>query len=162
MTADEDQGESADETGDREQPVSLWFRWYGNRTVPFHRYCDFARPSERDRRVEPAIRYVYGLPRTLLRHTPVVVLVSLLLYVLSAEFTPRVVGVSEHVSVPSAMEAGVVLWALAGLGLLWYLLATVDVVPKSNFWHVIAVYGAGAVLSGELPTPCTPPTSPSR
>lgn len=130
---------------------NLWYRWHGEQDVPFHRYCDFwpypggAKSMRMSDDVE--IRYIYGIPRTLLQYTPVVVLASLLLFIVGAEYQKNWIGVSEYV--PELSLIATVPLIVAGLGwlvILLFLLRTADVLPDSNSAKALIVYGLISIL----------------
>ncbi len=158
---------------------SLWIRWTdGGADLHFHRVCEivpqlavtrrppFVRsvpetgerptftPVRGGEEGEPVpFRFVSGLPRELIRHVPLVVLVVALALFVGAEFTPHVDGVSTLI--PTVSGANAVLFGVFVLitpVLLW-LFSSVDVVESRELPSALVVYGligflgAGVVAS---------------
>lgn len=138
-------------------PTDLWHRWYGPREVPFHRYCDFlpgqgqgiaatttddeGRPVET---VEPKIHYLDWHPRSILRYTPVAILLSWLALAIAAEYSPGYIGVSAYlgpIEAP-AMSLLVIPWLLV---LLW-LFNKANILLNREFIEGLLVYLVGLGL----------------
>jgi len=131
--------------------TDLWYRWYGDRDVPFHRYCDF-RPGIGARRSPEdnegiQISYIRGLPRALLQFTPLVVLTSVVLFVVSTELRSDMIGISDYLPALKLLELLPIL--VGGVGwviVLLYLLKAAGIFPDRNFLKAVIVYGLGVVL----------------
>jgi len=174
-------------TGDDETagPVECWRRWTSTREVPFHRYCvvfpvvrgpDGRLTLNRERPAgsadgtaeRPRVRYVRGFTRTLLRFTPLVVLLTLVGYVVLTELSPETVGLTDllpaGVGFPSPL---VTVAVLAWVALLFVPLYVADLRPGPATAQAVAVYGTllalllgclGAVLASPVvDVPLRPP-----
>lgn len=132
---------------------SVWHRWYGDPDPPFHRYCDFSLLSENqdeeENREEPRIHYMRGIPRELLRYTPLVIVVSILLVAVGMQNVEYTVGPGSYL--PDLALLNTV--PLVVIGVVWIvvlvtLLSTADVLPNKHFLQAIAVYGLITLLIG--------------
>lgn len=114
--------------------------------IHIHRYCRLL-PSRRAREDGgPNFEFISGTPRWLLRHTPLVILVVGLVFLVSAELSPQVQGISAITSVvlpsnPLLLAALVV----PGPVLVW-LLASSGILDVRDVGKAIVVYGLGLFL----------------
>jgi len=97
---------------------------------------------------EVQFKFVDGLPRQLLRHVPLVVLVAAVVLFVGAEFSPRIGGVSDLLPPLSGRNATLFLLYLSITPVLLWLLSTVDVVEYREFPKAAVVYGLVVALAG--------------
>jgi hypothetical protein len=154
---------------------SLWIRWTdGGTDLHLHRICEVVpqvrldgdppfvhlKPETGERPTfvpvrdgvegeEPVqFRFLSGVPRQLLRHVPLVVLVAALVLVVGAEFTPGVVGVGTLLPTLSGQNAVLFgLFLLISPLMLW-LFSTVDVLEAREFPPALVIYGLVVALAG--------------
>lgn len=147
------------EDDDQNKLISVWKRWYGPPDQPFHHYCDFfpERPAtnDEDTRHDPEIYYVPegGFPRMLLRYTPLVILTSVLLVFISAEYSAVMRGLSNYVTIPFTDVVGLQSALLLLFGIAWVLMLIVlldeaEVLPGKESVTAVVTYTLGLVLFG--------------
>lgn len=103
--------------------------------------------SYRETGEEVQFKFIDGVPRLLLRHTPLVVLVAMVLLVVGAEFTPGVGGISDLVPRIAGPDAALFGLYLGITPLLLWLLSSVGVVEYNEFPTAAVVYGQIAALA---------------
>lgn len=98
--------------------------------------------SYRETDDEVQFRFIDGVPRQLLRHSPLVILIATLALVVGAEFTSGVGGVSDFLP-KTVLSPNLALFGLylAITPVLLWLLSTVDVVEYREFPTAAAIYG---------------------
>ena len=149
-------------------PIRTWTR-PGTRHVPgdddgelpfddlhFHRYCAlYPYTPEDDVRVTadsgseqgPEIRYLSGVARTGLRHTPMIVLAVTVLFFASAELVDGVQGVSAFLPTLSTAELLIAAAAIGLWGVLIGLLVRVELLTVRELYKAGVVYGTMAFLA---------------
>lgn len=115
--------------------------------IHVHRVCRLlpARHAKEDGGPEN-FEFISGTPRWLLRHTPLVVLTVALIFLVSAELSPQVEGVSAIVSVVAPENAWLGLAALLPWPILGWLLSSVGILDFRDVSKALAVYGIGLLL----------------
>ncbi|MDR5674505.1 hypothetical protein RH858_15365 [Halalkaliarchaeum sp. AArc-GB] len=168
--ADDEAGDAADADADPDGwgPTRAWTR-PGTTHVPgdddgelpfddlhFHRYCAlYPFTPEDDVRVsddsesehDPEIRYLSGVARTGLRHTPMIVLAVTVLFFTSAELTDGVQGVSAFLPTLSTAELLIAAAAIGLWGVLIGLLVRVELLTVRELYKAGVVYGTLAFLA---------------
>lgn len=170
-------GWRADRPEDPRSLDTLWIRWTdGGSDLQFHRICDIvpqveftgdwpylrARPeghsppvfesvregSQQDGE-EVTFRFVSGVPRQLLRHIPLVMLVATVAMFAGAELapTPGVEGLSALFPQFGGADAGLFGLFLAIVPLLLWLLTRVDVVESRDLFGASVTYGLLSFLA---------------
>lgn len=146
----------------RVDALDLWQRWDADEQnspgddgllplvdLHLHRYCPvpFLDSDPEPEAERPDVQFLRGPIRTGVRHTPTAVLVVTVLFVVGAEFSPSVGGVS--VFFPRLGAVDVV--ALVGAALVWGailgLTIEADLVEGRDLLKALVVYGTFAVLA---------------
>lgn len=152
---------------------SLWVRWTDQRSdMHLHRVCEVvpqvtlkrsppyyevtdeaARPEAEPPSFTPPgedepvqFQFISGVPRFLLRHVPLVILLAAVALFGAAEFTPGIDGLSVLIPTIEGPDAGLFVLYLAITPFLIYLLSTVDVVQPREFPKAAVIYGLIAGL----------------
>lgn len=92
-------------------------------------------------------QFIHGLPRVLLRHVPLVVLLAIVVLVVGAEFTPGLAGVSTLVPGFAGPDAAMFALYLCITPILLWLFSTVNVVEYREVPGATVVYGLVAALA---------------
>jgi hypothetical protein len=147
-------------TGQKDGLWTHWVRWpeiddeqatdyaspLPSSDIHIHRYCRLV-PSRRAREDGgPEFEFISGTPRWLLRHTPLVILVVGLVFLVSAELSPQVQGISAITAV--VMPSNPLLLAaivVPGPVLLW-LLASTGILDARDVGKAVVVNGMGLLL----------------
>lgn len=142
------------------RPRNVWTRWdtdgegtFGDEgflpvsDLHLHRYCDvWPFDGLADEDDPPEVTFISGPARTALRHTPLGVTVTTLAFVLGAEFSPNVGGVSAFLPLLTPVRLSILL----GAGVLWlamaWLLVDAGLVEGAELLKSIVVYGTLGVL----------------
>jgi hypothetical protein len=102
--------------------------------------------------------FISGFPRQILRHTPLVILLSTVFLFASAEFVPGVTGLSTFLPALTGANLGLIAVSLALWPPLIWALSTADMLSIQEFVDALVTYGlvvalgAGVGLSLYLPT----------
>lgn len=141
---------AGDDTDGFSGPVTVWRRPQADE-VPLHRYCDLV-PVTSAAAGDPldpdcGIRYVRGVTRVVLRYTPTIIAVALLLVVATGNaaetYALGPIGSFDRAGVVVPFLIGGILWVT---GLLW-LLSRADVLSRGGgALRTFFVYGLIAVL----------------
>lgn len=173
------EGWHTDRPDDADALDTLWIRWTdGGSDIHFHRTCEiFPRVTlkeswpylgvlpEGERRpyFEPVqadgdgpndqqeqFKFVSGLPRQALRHTPLVIFLSTVILFAGAEFTSDVDGLSALFPTVSRTNVLLLGMLVSSVPLLIWLFATVDMVENDELPEAIGVYGLIAFLGASV------------
>lgn len=142
-----------------EKPWTYWIRWPDvensarkelGRPLPkgdihIHRVCRLIPSLQAREDGGPDFEFIAGTPRWLLRHTPLVILVVGLVFLLSAELSPEVEGVSAIISI-AVPENPLFVAAIVPVPILFWLLSTVGVIEPGDFGKAVVVSGIGLAL----------------
>lgn len=152
-------------TGDDQGLIRMWTR-PGTRHSPgdddgglpfddlhFHRYCavypfvpDDDPVLTADSDTEPPVRLVRGIPRWLLRHTPMVILLVTIVFFVGAEVSPSVGGASAFIPALTGRESAV-LATVGTVGILsGGLLVYIGLIDIETLYTGGIVYGLASVL----------------
>lgn len=165
----------ADRPDDPDSLDTLWIRWTdGGSDIHFHRICEIIPRVERssswpylqpkpEGKEPPTFRpvrdgseggepvqfkFVSGVPRQLLRHIPLVILVATVAMFLGPEVVPGIDTAGWTDLIPGFSGRDALLFGLfiAIVPLLVWLLATVDVIESKEFPEALVVYGLISAL----------------
>lgn len=157
-------GNSGDATADGGTGERQWTYWVRWPEMSDEEVADYARPLptgdihiHRVCRLLPSrgfkedggpenFEFISGTPRWLLRHTPLVVTVTAIVFAVAAELSPEVQGLSAIVSVVAPENALLGLGALAPWPILAWLLASVGILDFRDVSKALVVYGVGLLL----------------
>jgi hypothetical protein len=146
---------------DEDELWTHWVRWpdidetqfteYGNPLprgdIHIHRVCRLLPSwSTKEGGGPDNFEFISGTPRWLLRHTPLVVLVVGMVFLVSAELSPEVQGISAILSVVSPENSVLLAAALLPVPVLVWLLSSAGILDARDLGKAVVVYGTGLLL----------------